>query len=384
MIKGAEEIIKRLNEQGYPSYLVGGCVRDIIMGNTPNDYDITTAATPERIMEIFSHTVPTGLKHGTVTVILNGITYEVTTFREDGAYEDNRHPKEVTFSKELKDDIKRRDFTINAIAYSKSKGFIDYFDGINDIKNKIIRTVNNPRDRFSEDALRILRGIRFSSRFGFEIEEETFKAMCTLMPLIKNISGERIFSELKGMFEKEPAKACRILKDTSFFKVTDFKVNEKNITKLEVLDKKSFEGVFSILTEGIEDYKSFLHSLKPSNRVKSAIRKIKSSLNFKIENKRDLKLLLYEQVCEEELEDIIAVRKALGCDNVDLNMFYEEIRKNNECFLIKNLKINGNDLLALGYKGEDIKKTLDFLVRRVIEDNGINEKEKLIEILKGM
>ncbi len=383
MIKGAGEIIKILNENGYLAYLVGGCVRDIIMNNTPYDYDITTNATPEDIMRIFPHTAPTGLKHGTVTVIINDFTYEVTTFRIDGAYEDNRHPENVTFSQELKDDIKRRDFTVNSIAYSEKEGFIDYFNGIKDIENKIIRTVNNPFDRFTEDALRILRGIRFSSRFGFDIEENTFIAMKELMHLIRNISGERIFDELSKMFEKNPYKASLLLKATLFFEVSGFRINENNIAKLENIEQKNFEVVFSILTEGIDEYEDFLNSLRPSNKVKTTIKKIKGSLNYTLKTKTDLKLLLYEFSCEDIIYHIIDTRKALGFKDGNLSLLYDEIKANNECFLLKDLKLNGSDLLKLGIKGEEIKKTLDYLVRKVIEDNSLNERDRLIKINAG-
>ena len=196
MINGANYIIKKLNANGFVAYMVGGCVRDSIMGNYPKDYDITTNALPDEIISVFDKTFLTGKNHGTVTVVINDQTYEVTTFRIDGQYKDFRRPESVTFTNDLKEDIKRRDFTINSIAFNEQNGYIDYFDGISDIENKIIKTVLNPYDRFNEDALRILRGIRFSVRFGFTIEKETYNAMIKLSHLIKKISFERITSEL--------------------------------------------------------------------------------------------------------------------------------------------------------------------------------------------
>ena len=379
MINGAKKIIKTLNEKGHLAYMVGGCVRDIIMNNTPYDYDITTSATPEEIMKIFPHTAPTGLKHGTVTVISDGFTYEVTTFRIDGKYLGNRRPESVTFSKSLKDDVKRRDFTINSIAYSDEEGFIDYFGGKADIENKIIRTVNNPYDRFNEDALRILRGIRFSSRFGFDIHKDTFNAMRELMHLIKNISGERIFDELTKMFEKSPYEACLLLEESSFFKTVSFEINKENITKLKDLKIKSFEAVFSILTENITGYENFLNSLKPSNKVKNTIKKIKNSLKYPLNTKEELKLLLYQEGCEDIIYDIIEVRKALGIKSPDLTLLYNEIKDNNECFLIKDLKINGTDLSEKGLKGEEIKNALDTIIRNVIEGKVSNDKNEIIK-----
>ncbi len=384
MIKGANKIIKILNENGYSAYLVGGCVRDIIMNNIPYDYDITTNATPDEIIKLFPHTVPTGLKHGTVTVIEDSFNYEVTTFRIDGIYEDNRHPQNVTFSTNLKDDLKRRDFTINAIAYSEEEGFIDYFNGIKDIENKIIRTVNNPYERFNEDALRILRGIRFSSRFDFEIEEKTYQAMKELMHLIKNISAERVFDELRKMFEKNPYKASLLLEDTLFFKTMDFKINKDNIIKLKNLNIKSFETAFSILTDGTDDYGFFLNYLKPSNKTKITVKKIKDALKYPLKTKTDLKLMLYELSCDDITDEIIDVRKASGFNDEDLSVLYDEVKINNECYSVKNLSLNGNDLIELGIKGEKIKKTLDYLIKEVIKDNSLNEKENLIKKAKKL
>ena len=194
----AELIISRLEEHGFEAYVVGGCVRDSIMGIPPHDWDICTSALPEQIIEVFSDlkVIPTGLKHGTVTVVLYGDEYEITTYRIDGEYSDNRHPEAVEFVKDLKLDLMRRDFTINALAYNHKSGIIDYFNGVEDIHNKVIRCVGNPNDRFSEDALRIMRAIRFATRFGFEIEQETRKSLFTHQSLLRNISAERINSEL--------------------------------------------------------------------------------------------------------------------------------------------------------------------------------------------
>ena len=194
MLDGAKYIIDKLYENGYTAYMVGGCTRDKLMGITPYDYDITTDAMPDDIVRIFDKTFLTGKKHGTVTVKYGNFAYEVTTFRIDGKYLNNRKPENVEFTSSLKEDLKRRDFTVNAIAYNEYDGYIDYFNGKKDIENKVLRTVLNPYDRFNEDALRILRGVRFSVKLGFTLEVETFKAMKELSHLISNISSERIFS----------------------------------------------------------------------------------------------------------------------------------------------------------------------------------------------
>ena len=189
-------IIDNLTEHGYEAYAVGGCVRDTLLSRIPGDWDITTSAKPEQVKAIFSHTIDTGIEHGTVTVMRNHVGYEVTTYRIDGEYEDARHPKEVTFTANLVEDLKRRDFTINAMAYNHQTGLVDEFDGIGDLEQKIIRCVGNPMERFSEDALRMLRAVRFSAQLGCTIEEHTKEAIRQLAPTIAKVSVERITTEL--------------------------------------------------------------------------------------------------------------------------------------------------------------------------------------------
>lgn len=191
-----EFIIKLLETAGFEAYAVGGCVRDSLLGREPKDWDITTNAFPEQVKEIFHHTIDTGIEHGTVTVMLNREGFEVTTYRIDGKYEDNRHPSEVLFTRNLADDLLRRDFTINAMAYNPEKGLVDIFNGREDLENKVIRAVGDPIKRFSEDALRIMRAVRFSSVLGFDIEEETGKAMKSLAKNLSDISAERVREEL--------------------------------------------------------------------------------------------------------------------------------------------------------------------------------------------
>ena len=180
-------ILDVLYENGYEGYMVGGCVRDLILGRKPNDYDITTNAQPDVVASIFEKVILTGLKHGTVTVVINDEMYEVTTYRKDGKYEDNRHPKEVQFVTDIKEDLSRRDFTINSMAYNVEKGLIDFFGGVSDLKNKIIRTVGEPEKRFEEDALRMLRAVRFAVQLDFKIDENVFKSIEILSGNIKNI-----------------------------------------------------------------------------------------------------------------------------------------------------------------------------------------------------
>ncbi|MCI7487574.1 MAG: HD domain-containing protein [Oscillospiraceae bacterium] len=198
MPKNVDTAINLLQSAGFEAYAVGGCVRDSLLGKTPNDWDITTSAKPEDMKSVFAdfHCIDTGIKHGTVTVVIDGEPLEITTFRLDGEYEDNRHPKSVTFTSDLGADLGRRDFTVNAMAYSKKTGTVDLFGGQNDLKNKIIRCVGDPDRRFNEDALRILRALRFASALDFEIEEKTAQSLLKNRALLGNISEERISKEL--------------------------------------------------------------------------------------------------------------------------------------------------------------------------------------------
>lgn len=198
MPKNVDTAINLLQSAGFEAYAVGGCVRDSLLGKTPNDWDITTSAKPENMKSVFAdfHCIDTGIKHGTVTVVIDGEPLEITTFRLDGEYEDNRHPKSVTFTSNLGTDLGRRDFTVNAMAYSKMTGTVDLFGGQNDLKNKIIRCVGDPDRRFNEDALRILRALRFASALDFEIEEKTAQSLLKNCALLGNISEERIAKEL--------------------------------------------------------------------------------------------------------------------------------------------------------------------------------------------
>ena len=199
-------IIQTLQSHGHEAYAVGGCVRDSILGRVPDDWDITTSATPFETKALFERTFDTGIEHGTITVLLGKDAFEVTTYRVDGKYEDSRHPKEVTFTRSLQEDLLRRDFTINAMAYNETEGLVDVFGGIEDLNAKIIRCVGNAKARFGEDALRILRAVRFAAQLGFEIEEETRKGIMELAPTLANISAERIQVELiKMLVSPNPA-----------------------------------------------------------------------------------------------------------------------------------------------------------------------------------
>ena len=204
-----DNIIKTLEAAGYEAFAVGGCIRDSVLGRTPQDWDITTSAKPQDVKRLFSHTIDTGIQHGTVTVMLEHEGFEVTTYRIDGEYEDARHPKEVTYTVNLLEDLKRRDFTINAMAYNESRGLVDAFDGMGDLQKKVIRCVGNPKERFTEDALRMLRALRFAAQLGFEVEEQTFAAIRELAQTIEKISAERIQTELVKLLTSDHPELMR-------------------------------------------------------------------------------------------------------------------------------------------------------------------------------
>ncbi|MBR5376946.1 MAG: CCA tRNA nucleotidyltransferase [Lachnospiraceae bacterium] len=234
-------IIKTLKNAGFEAYAVGGCVRDLLLRRSPNDWDITTNARPEEVKSLFRRTFDTGIKHGTVTVILKGEHFEVTTYRIDGVYEDGRHPKEVTFTRSLKEDLKRRDFTINALAYNEEEGLIDEFNGREDLKNGIIRAVGDAKDRFTEDALRILRAFRFAAQLGFKIEENTLKAAGCLAGNLCNVSAERIYEEFTKLICSDHPE---ILRDMYEAKVTSVILPEFDVCMRT--DQKNKHHLYSV------------------------------------------------------------------------------------------------------------------------------------------
>ena len=215
----AREVIATLQNAGYEAYVVGGCVRDSILGRVPQDWDITTSARPEEVKALFHRTIDTGIRHGTVTVMMDKEGYEVTTYRIDGVYEDGRHPREVTFTPSLREDLKRRDFTINAMAYNEEEGLVDLFGGMEDIEGGVIRCVGNAAERFNEDALRILRAVRFSAQLGYGIEEETGRAIRELAENLKRISAERIQAELIKLLVSPHPDTLRVAYEMGITKV---------------------------------------------------------------------------------------------------------------------------------------------------------------------
>ena len=377
-----EYIIETLQKNGYEAYAVGGCVRDMLNGDTPHDFDITTSAEPEAVISLFKKTVPTGIKHGTVTVIINGVPNEVTTYRTDGEYRDHRRPDSVIFVKSLREDLARRDFTVNAMAYNKNDGLKDFFGGKQDIQNRILRAVGEPEHRFYEDALRILRLFRFSSVLGFNIEENTLKAALEYAPTLKSVSAERIYSELlKTLCGKNPA-ALKPLTDISGLRFSGL-TSDPDYGILPLLGSADTK-LFAFLYSGGADVTAALDFLRVPNKTKKAARDMLTLLNMPFpKTKPEIKEMLY-LTSPVSVENYFDYKAAYGenCENAR-NML-SEIIENAEPYKISDLKIRGEDLKKLGIRGRETGEMLEALRKYVIPDPTLNTKSRLLEEIKNL
>ena len=377
-----EYIIETLQKNGYEAYAVGGCVRDMLNGDTPHDFDITTSAEPEAVISLFKKTVPTGIKHGTVTVIINGVPNEVTTYRTDGEYRDHRRPDSVIFVKSLREDLARRDFTVNAMAYNKRDGLKDFFGGKQDIQNRILRAVGEPERRFYEDALRILRLFRFSSVLGFNIEENTLKAALEYAPTLKSVSAERIYSELlKTLCGKNPA-ALKPLTDISGLRFSGL-TSDPDYGLLPLLGSADTK-LFAFLYSGGADVTAALDFLRVPNKTKKAARDMLTLLNMPFpKTKPEIKEMLY-LTSPVSVENYFDYKAAYGenCENAR-NML-SEIIENAEPYKISDLKIRGEDLKKLGIRGRETGEMLEALRKYVIPDPTLNTKSRLLEEIKNL
>lgn len=374
-------IIEALEKEGFEAYAVGGCVRDLLLGTVPSDYDITTAATPDQIKRIFEKTVDTGIKHGTVTVISDGEPVEVTTFRTESDYSDMRHPESVSFVSDIREDLKRRDFTVNAMAYNEKRGLIDFFGGKEDLKNKILRAVGEPCERFSEDALRILRLFRFASVLDFTAEENTLKAALSLAGNLTGVSAERISAELKKAANGKNVAALSPLIRTGAldFLFISYYDRLSGIEALPKGDLRLFAFLYLCSTSPIET----AEVLKFSNRDRQYIIQMTELMAFELsENSLDVKYALRDS--GEVFGDYLTFLRFITGKNTDnLNAIYRKIIKNGEPYRICDLAVNGDDLIKLGFSGKKIGFLLEFLLDKVIEEPLLNTKEKLLRILKN-
>ena len=455
--EGARYIMHTFTRYGYPAYLVGGCVRDIILGRIPHDWDICTKATPEQ-MELMVHcmihrendieqyekdfgrvyvkkhikTIPTGLKHGTLTIVIDGESYEVTTFRCDGNYSDGRRPDSVSFTKSLIDDLQRRDFTINAIAYSMWEGFIDPFNGMNDIKNKIIRCVGNPYERFNEDGLRIMRAVRFSAQLGFKIDSLTKTAMNELVDNLDNVSNERINSELCKIMSSNYSYLLITYKEILCKIIPEFKecidYNQNNPYHIYILHKHTaialIEELYSDLiinlsilfhdigkphccTIGDDGYSHFKgHGSVSADMTREIMKRLKfdnDTINkvtelvfyhdatFTVERKSVKRWLnklgegQFRRLLRIRIADIKAQNGVFEKERIqkitDIQMLLDDVLQENECFTLKDLEINGRDLIQCGVpEGKTIGTILNTLLTMVIDGEINNDKDSLLQM----
>lgn len=387
--------IDKIESAGFSAYAVGGAVRDSLLGKEPSDWDVTTSATPDKILRVFENyrTIPTGIKHGTVTVLFESegknIPIEVTTFRIDGEYKDSRHPESVDFSKDIRDDLSRRDFTVNAMAYNENDGIIDEFGGMTDIENRIIRAVGEPEKRFSEDALRILRAFRFSAQLGFEIEEKTLEGAQKCAHLLKNIARERIGAEFKRMISSQGVVYSleAIIENGIWNELFEVSIPEKSIiARLQKLSNGCFETRLAVLLSGFGETEicDMLSSLRLSNDEKKLIIRLCRVKSFdpssnSLEHNARLFLHYYGDILPLASEVL-----KFYFDDTDTFLQAVEIEsQKNRPLSISDLAVKGSDILPMcqgDYKLVGL--TLKMLLSRVLEKPELNEKEKLIEIAK--
>lgn len=431
--ENVNKIIHTLTAHGYEAYAVGGCVRDVLLGRTPQDWDITTSARPQQVKQLFFHTIDTGIKHGTVTVMIGRVGYEVTTYRIDGEYEDARHPKDVVFTNNLIEDLKRRDFTINAMAYNEEQGLVDAFDGISDLKNGIIRCVGNPKERFSEDALRMLRAVRFAAQLGFFIDKATRVAIGAQASTIAKVSAERIQTELvKLLVSNRPAEMQTVyeLGLTAVFmpefdammetpqntKHHKYSVGMHTIYSMENIAPDKVLRLTMLLHDiakpvcittdevghnhfhghpqkGVEMTKQILRRLKFDN---DTIEKVCELVRYHDDrppiNEKNIRRAI-SKIGLEQYPALFAVKKADTLAQSDYRRqeklayieeyqrLYDKILSERQCVQKKDLAINGRDLIALGMKqGKDLGQVLDAVFEQVLEHPEWNNREKLIEL----
>ena len=430
-------ILDKLSEAGFEAYVVGGCVRDSLLGIVPNDWDITTNALPMQVKELFRRTVDTGLQHGTVTVMIGDDGYEITTYRTDGNYTDGRHPDNVTFVPNLEEDLKRRDFTINAMAYNDSTGLVDLFGGTEDLKNGVIRCVGKADERFTEDALRMMRAIRFSARFGFTMDREVRDSITKLSPTLARVSAERITSEFLGLLTSDHPEMLRDMYETGltavFFPEFDeaMKTPQNHPHHCFNVGDHLIESVRLSQNDRIVRLTMMLHDIgKPGTLVideegithfhghpgLSAVMADEILRRWKLDNdtiRRVCRLIKYHDHANGECTPA-KVRRAISVLEEDVPLFfevkradilaqsdhlreeklkiledyragYEEAVAKKECCSLKSLAIGGTDLKELGIKpGPDMGRILSGLLEQVIEDPGLNERGRLLELAASL
>ena len=381
------DILSVLEKNGHEGYIVGGSLRDMILGRDPNDFDVTTSALPERVCEMFRAAgyavIETGIKHGTVTVMCGKEPVEVTTFRFDGEYKDSRHPEKVTFTRNIADDLSRRDFTVNAIAYNPQKGIIDLFGGESDIEKRVIRCVGDPEKRFGEDALRILRAFRFVSKLDFEIDGETLRGAEKMRFGLQKVSRERIFAEISGLLTgKSAGKALELMMKTGVLPII-FEGYERLPSEIDRLSHILSLRLAALFWDAPVNLRGeWINSLKMSNELKAQVQKLLETRNVRPEislyGARRF-LVRYGELSSAALELLSLADFALS----DFEPLLREAENEDFPRSIKELAVNGSDLISVGFKaGQEIGDLLEELFDAVLRDPSLNDKEKLLEMTK--
>ncbi|MDE6926712.1 MAG: HD domain-containing protein [Acetatifactor sp.] len=429
----AQYIIDTIMAAGFEAYVVGGCVRDSVLGREPQDWDITTSAKPEQVKELFPRTIDTGLQHGTVTVMQDKEGFEVTTYRIDGKYEDSRHPSEVIFTPDLREDLRRRDFTINAMAYNEKAGLVDIFGGMEDIRTGIVRCVGDPLERFGEDALRILRAIRFSAQLGYEIDGDTRDGIRKLAPALRNISAERIQTELVKLITSPHPEDLRTAYELGVTKVFfpefdvameteqkhphhKYNVGEHTLHSLSYVkpDKKlrlamllhdiGKPATLTMDESGVTHFhehpvvgekmaEDFLRRLKFDNDTIHGVCKLVLYHDYGNSVEPDMRVVrravnkigedVFPALFEIKRADVMAQSDYMRQEKLELidswERLYRQVQEQNQCVSLKDLAVNGSDLIRAGWKpGKELGSVLQKLLDLVLEQPQCNTRETLL------
>ena len=380
-----ERILDILNANGYEAYAVGGCVRDLLLGREPKDWDITTSARPKQVKSLFPRTVDTGIQHGTITVLMDGKGYEVTTYRIDGEYEDGRHPSRVEYTANLLEDLKRRDFTINAMAYRHDVGVVDAFGGREDLEKKSIRCVGDAIERFTEDALRILRAIRFSAQLGFSVEEKTWEAIGVIAPNLAKVSKERIQVELsKTLLSGHPEQMGGVFEQgvSGYISPAFARIPWGQIRIPASLPARKYVRWAALLRQ--TDPEEAVRVLKDLKMDNGTVAKVKTLLAWSGKEVQPEPAPVRRAMgsMEAEVWDALLDFNAYG---PRIRSLTRQIREKGDCLDLKHLAVNGQDLIDAGMKpGRELGQILNRLLDMVLECPEKNRKEALLEIGKAM
>lgn len=394
----AEQIINKLNEHGYEAYVVGGCVRDTLLGREPGDWDITTSARPEQVKKLFRRTIDTGIQHGTVTIMMDRTGYEVTTYRIDGEYEDGRHPKQVEFTSDLMEDLRRRDFTINAMAYSPKTGIVDAFSGMEDLKRGVIRCVGDAMERFTEDALRILRAIRFSAQLDFVIEDKTRNAITVIAPNLEKVSRERVQAELTKLLCSGHPERIRDVYETGIsayvsaaFAGLPWELAEipAGLPALKYVRWAAFlrcakqmhpaaigEGKDTLDGRAADMAVRILRDLKLDNDTIGKVRTLVFWSGAELPAEAEPVRRAMSRM-EPEVWDVLMELNGYGND---IRTLTEQIRSRGDCLSLKELAVKGRDLIEAGVKpGKEMGEILDRMLDHVLAHPEDNIKDVLLQ-----